>query len=159
MKAANGNGRRKQPTKTANEAATSGYKRRLKNSGQPTRPRNPVAKATQRRRQTKRRPTAAYSGDAHGPTETPNVACSPLAAPFFGRCKTGSAIRERTARSKTKPRSLAALPYSQTPVRLGAHMDSAAGAGRIRDNFRQTLPSSGAMASQRGRSIPIRVSL
>ncbi|MFM2463553.1 hypothetical protein P0D87_07830 [Paraburkholderia sp. RL17-368-BIF-A] len=50
------------------------------------------------------------------------------------------------------------LRISQTPVRLGAHLDSASGAGRIRDNFRQTLPCSGAMASPCGRSIPIRVS-
>jgi hypothetical protein len=47
------------------------------------------------------------------------------------------------------------LRISQTPVRLGAHLDSASGAGRIRDNFRQTLPCGGRLASLRGRSISI----
>jgi hypothetical protein len=46
-------------------------------------------------------------------------------------------------------------PSSQIPVRPDAHIDSTAGAGRIRDNFRQTLPCSGRMASLRGRSISI----
>jgi len=46
-------------------------------------------------------------------------------------------------------------PYSQTPVRPDVHIDSTSGAGRIRDNFRQTLPCSGRMASLRGRSISI----
>ncbi|ANB73203.1 hypothetical protein AYM40_13155 [Paraburkholderia phytofirmans OLGA172] len=57
---------------------------------------------------------------------------------------------------KTEPGGPLALPQTaKLSSALGAHIDSAAGAGRIRDNFRQTLPCSGRMASLRGRSISI----
>jgi hypothetical protein len=46
-------------------------------------------------------------------------------------------------------------PYSQIPVRLGVHIARTSEAGRIRDNFRQTLPCGGRMASLRERSISI----
>jgi hypothetical protein len=77
-------------------------------------------------------------------------------ATFGGIAKHRSRTGVRTAGQERL--NLAAhwrCPYSQTPVRLDAHIDSTSGAGRIRDNFRQTLPYSGRMASLRGRSISI----
>jgi hypothetical protein len=44
-------------------------------------------------------------------------------------------------------------PYRQLKVRLDVHIASASGAGRIRDNLRQTQPRRGRMASRAGRSI------
>jgi hypothetical protein len=93
-------------------------------------------------------PAAAYRRGRHFSKSAASPAGEWPAKPPEGspQAAVRLAVGSQQARSQT---------HSQTRVRPDVHRFSASGAGRIRDNFRQTLPCGGAMTSLRERSMSI----